>query len=80
MLLNADKCHLLLTGPDSPSHTMGFGTEVLNPSDGEKLLGIFIDSNLTFENYISRLCEKASQKTHALSRILPLLTFIRKEH
>ena len=78
MLLNADKCHLLLTGPDSPSQTMRFGTEVLSPSDGEKLLGIFIDSNLTFENHISRLCEKASQKIHALSRILPFIDFHKK--
>ena len=66
MLLNADKCHLLLTGPDSPSQTMRFGTEVLSPSDGEKLLEIFIDSKLTFENHISRLCEKVSRKIHAL--------------
>ena len=78
MLLNADKCHLLLTGPDSPSQTMRFGTEVLSPSDGEKLLGIFIDSKLTFENHISRLCEKASQKIHALSRILPFIDFHKK--
>ena len=34
-----------------------------------KVLGINIDSKLTFENHINRICKKASAKVNALSRI-----------
>ena len=34
-----------------------------------KLLGIKIDSNLRFDDHVSSLCKKASQKLHALARI-----------
>ena len=32
----------------------------------EKLLGIYIDSNLLFEYHINRICRKASQKLHGI--------------
>ena len=35
----------------------------------EKLLGIYTDSNFSFEYHINRICRKASQKLHVLSRI-----------
>ena len=41
----------------------------IESSSCEKLLGIFIDSNFTFEYHINRICRKTSQKLHALSRI-----------
>ena len=34
-----------------------------------KLLGITIDNELTFDEHVSKLCKKASQKVHALSRL-----------
>ena len=39
----------------------------LKSSNSEKLLGITIDSDSTFEEHINTLCRKASQKLHALS-------------
>ena len=33
------------------------------------ILGITIDSNLSFENHINNLCKNASQKLNALARI-----------
>ena len=33
------------------------------------LLGVKFDSNLSFENHVTSLCKKASQKLHALARI-----------
>ena len=36
-----------------------------------KLLGISIDYELKFTKHVSKLCKKASQKLHALSRISP---------
>ena len=79
MLLNADKCHLLLTGPEKSTQTMRLGAKVINSSDGGTLLGFFIDTKLTFESHILRLCEKASQKIHALSRISPYIDFWKKK-
>ena len=38
-------------------------------STEEKLLGVKFDSNLSFENHVTSLCKKASQKLHALARI-----------
>ena len=36
----------------------------------EKLLGVKIDTKLSFENHVSFLCKKASQKLHALARVI----------
>ena len=33
------------------------------------MLGIKFDSNLSFENHVTSLCKKASQKLHALARV-----------
>ena len=65
---NADKCHLLVTTNSAVSAS----TEefVINNSNEEKLLGIKIDTKLSFENHVSSLCKKASQKLHALARIV----------
>ena len=38
-------------------------------STSEKLLGIKIDNKLSFNEHVTELCRKASQKLHALSRI-----------
>ena len=64
---NADKCHLLVTTKSAVSANIG--EFVINNSNEEKLLGIKIDTKLSFENHVSSLCKKASQKLHALTRI-----------
>ena len=38
-----------------------------------KLLGIILDSKLSFEDYINNLCKKASQKLNVLARIAPYM-------
>ena len=35
----------------------------------EKLLGITIDSKLSFDDHVTSLCKKACQKLHALARV-----------
>ena len=47
---------------------------VINESDTVKLLGITIDSKLTFNEHISNLCRNASYKLFALRRIRKYLT------
>ena len=36
----------------------------------EKKLGVKIDTKFSFENHVSSLCKKASQKLHALARVI----------
>ena len=43
---------------------------VISNSNDEKLLGIKIDNKLSFESHASFVCKKASQKLHALARIV----------
>ena len=65
---NADKCHLLVITNSAVSANIG--EFVINNSNEEKLLGIKIDTKLSLENHVSSLCKKASQKLHALARIV----------
>ena len=57
MNTNADKCHLLVTNKSAVS---------ANIED----FVIKIDTKLSFENNVSSLCKKASQKLHALAKIV----------
>ena len=45
------------------------GNNVTNKKE-QKLLGIKFDSSLSFDGHITNLCKKASQKLHALARIV----------
>ena len=42
----------------------------ITSSKNEKLLGISIDTRLSFENHITSLCKKASQKLHAQEQVI----------
>ena len=68
MKANPDKCHLLVTTNTLTSVNIN-GFQITNSTE-EKLLGIKFDSKLSFENHVSRLYKKASQKLHALTRIV----------
>ena len=71
MKLNEEKCKLLILSKKSNNNTeIILGNETIKNSKSEKLLGITIDEKLTFNEHIGNLCKKASQKLHALARIL----------
>ena len=59
MKANADKCHLLVTGNYEVSANIN--EFEIESSKKEKLLGISIDTTLSFEHHITSLCKKASQ-------------------
>ena len=65
---NPDKFHLLLSQPDDNISVNIDGFQI-NNSKSEKLLGITIDNKLRFNEHVSGLCKKASQKLHALARV-----------
>ena len=71
MLINA---HLLVLWQrcDGPVTVRIGNVDVVNSSE-EKLLGVQIDSRLSFNNHVSKLCQKASNKLYALARISPYM-------
>ena len=72
MKVNTDKSHLLLSGNSRGTATID--NSYIESENEKVLLGITIDSNLTFENHINSICKKASQKLNALARIAPCIS------
>ena len=65
---NPDKFHLILNETRNVIFLEIQDFKIYN-SNHQKLLGIKIDNGLSFEQHVTDLCGKASQKLHALSRI-----------
>ena len=66
MKVNSDKSHLLLRISTSST------ANVIGDFESEKRLGITIDYKLNFEEHLSKVCDKASQKLNVLARIFPV--------
>ena len=71
MKANQDKCHLLSSLDMNTNISLDKCT--LQNTKSQKLLGIRIDNKLTFNEHISKLCDKASNKINALARIFPYI-------
>ena len=67
MKVNTGKSHLLLSGNSRATATID--NRYIESEDEQALLGITVESNLTFENHINRILKKASQKLNALSSL-----------
>ena len=79
-ILYPGKCHYLVPGNRSNSDTINLNGTKLAGSSYEKLLGILIDRDLSFDKHIKLLCRKAGQKLNALARISNYLTHDQKRH
>ena len=60
MKSNADKCHLLVSSNEKV--TIKIGSYEIANTKREKLLGVYVDSGLSFDYHISEICQKASRK------------------
>ena len=67
MKANSDKSNLLLS--TSTSSTTSINGDIIKNSESGKLLGVTIDYKSNFEEHLSKVCDKASQKLNALARI-----------
>ena len=67
MKVNTGRSHLLVSSAKIDNDYIGSEKE-------QVLLGITIDSNLTFENRINNICKRASQKLNALARVVPYMS------
>ena len=70
MKLNEDKCHLMIFGAKENNEiSITIGEAHVKESTKENLLSITFDQSLSFKQHVRALCNKASQKLHALARI-----------
>ena len=56
------------------------GQHEIHNSNNQKLLGVTIDNKLTFNERVTSLCKKATQKLHALSRISTFTELLEKDN
>ena len=78
MKLNEDKCHFLVAGHRYESLWAKIGETRIWESKNGKSLGLTIDRNLNFDDYVITLCKKAGRKLSALSRISNYMSFEKK--
>ena len=77
MKANPDKCHLL-TSSMTPT-SINIKGYVINNSLCEKLLGVTIDSKLSFNAHLDKIFTKARQKVHVLARIAPYMSIPKRK-
>ena len=65
---NEKKFHLLISNHDEDASII-INNEIIEGSKSVKLLGIKIDNELNFKEHVTNICNKVSQKLHALARI-----------
>ena len=75
MKLNSSKCHLLVCENKFECTLCEIGGSQIIESHLVKLLGVYIESELTFKNHMGIVCRKASQKLNALSRLCSIIPF-----
>ena len=69
MRLNQDKCHLLVFGQKHETVWAKIGETKIWESNKEKLLGVVININLNFDEYVFDLSKKAGRKLTVLARL-----------
>ena len=75
MKLNKDKCHLLVAGHKHEMDWAEIGDEIIWKSNEEKLFGINVDRDLSFDTHIANICKKANAMITAIARYSKLLSF-----
>ena len=78
MKADSDKSNLLLS--TSTSSTANKNGDIIKNSACEKLQGVTIDYKLNFEEHLSKLCDKASEKLNALARISSYMNINQRKH
>ena len=76
MKVKSDKSHLLMSRNKTVANT---DNNCIESKDIHELLGITIDSKLTFENHINKLCKQTSQKLNAIAQISNYITFHKRK-
>ena len=75
MKLNQDKCHLLVSGHKYENVWAKIGNAKIWESKKQKLLGVEIERNLKFDEYVFSLCKRAGRKLSVLARMSKFMNF-----
>ena len=73
---NPDKCHLLINTDENIA--LKIKNEAIANSSNEKLLGILFSNELDFDEHVTLLCRKASQKLIALARVVHYMNLVQR--
>ena len=79
-MLNQDKCHVLFSGHKYETLFVNAGETKIWDSKQQKLLGVLIDRDLKFDEYVLSQCKKAGKKLTALIRISKFMTFAQRRN
>ena len=79
MKLNSKKCHLLVCGHKFECMICKIENIQVIETHLVKLLGVKIESDLTFKNHLDNVCKRASQKLNALSRLCSIIPFHKRK-
>ena len=61
------------SGQDTPGIQIGLKNHCITSENTVTLLGIKIDSRLSFEKHVSKLCKTAASKLNASKRLRPYI-------
>ena len=76
MVTNLSKFQIIFLGLRQPHKLcLEINNQVVPSSDTVKLLGIDIDSKLSFDNHVKAVCVNASRKVSVFSRVASFITF-----
>ena len=79
MLLNQSKCHFLIASHSPELLWIQVGEQIIWESALEKLLGVTIDKSLSFKKHVEIICNNASAKVTALSRLINIVSKEKKK-
>ena len=79
LTLNVDKCHLLVSGHKEEAMYASVGDALLWEENSVKLLGLIIDSALTFNSYVQMVSKTALQKLTAILKIANIISEKKKK-
>ena len=77
--LNQGKCHLLVSGHKHETAWVKIGETKIWESNKQKLLGVVIDRNLNFDEYVFDLCKKAGRKLSVFARLSNYMSFEKRK-
>ena len=74
LVANPSKFQLIFPGNENDNIEINIGHKLISSTKEVKLLGITIDSQLTFYSHVRNICKQASSKIKAILRIRGFLT------
>ena len=76
MKSNADQCHLLVSSNEKI--TVRIGNHEIANTKREKLLGVHLDNELSFNYHMSEICKNPSRKVCAVARVTSCMSLSKK--